>query len=99
MYYPYAEHGSWWFSTPLAVGIGFFVILIVLWSLAWKGWALWKAARLGHRGWFIALLLINTAGILDILYIYIFSKSKPKKLEHNHDQTPMVVPPKDEATS
>ena len=49
-------------------------ILLLAWSLAWKGMALWKAARSGQKAWFVALLLLNTAGILEILYIYIFSK-------------------------
>ncbi|OGN02805.1 MAG: hypothetical protein A3G02_02060 [Candidatus Yanofskybacteria bacterium RIFCSPLOWO2_12_FULL_44_13b] len=53
---------------------GLFIAIIAIWSLVWKGMALWKAARLGHKGWFVALLIINTAGILDILYIYVFSK-------------------------
>lgn len=94
------KNPEWWFSSPLIVGFGFFVILLAIWSIVWKGRAMWKAARLGHLGWFIALLLINTAGILDILYIYVFSKPKtssgPKPLDmpsHHHDQTPMVTPP------
>ena len=62
----------------LAVGIGLFLAALIVWSLVWKGLALWKAARLGHKGWFVALLLLNTAGILDILYLYVFSrKAKP----------------------
>ncbi len=91
---------EWWFSSPLIVGWGIFVVLVALWSIYWKGRSLWKAARLGHLGWFIALLLINTAGILDILYIYIFSKPKmpsPGKSSemppHRHDQTPAVSTP------
>ncbi len=60
-----------------AFGLGMFLMLpLLVWSLAWKGVALWKAAREGSRGWFVALLLINTLGILDILYIYVFSKKK-----------------------
>jgi len=51
--------------------------LLFLWVIFWKGLALWKAARLGHKGWFVALLIINTAGILDILYIYFFSRKDP----------------------
>jgi len=36
------------------------------------------AARKGEKIWFVALLVINTLGILEILYIYVFSeKSKP----------------------
>lgn len=77
-------NSSWWFSSPLFVGFGIFVALLAIWSLYWKGRALWKAARLGHLGWFIALLIINTAGILEILYIYIFSKPKGERGSH-HD--------------
>ncbi|OHA46471.1 MAG: hypothetical protein A3A80_04260 [Candidatus Terrybacteria bacterium RIFCSPLOWO2_01_FULL_44_24] len=53
---------------------GLIVALLIIWSLIWKGMALWKAARSGQKAWFVALLLLNTAGILEILYIYIFSK-------------------------
>ncbi|MFZ2621495.1 MAG: DUF5652 family protein [Minisyncoccia bacterium] len=45
------------------------MILITLWSIPWKGMALWKAAQLSHKKWFIILLLVNTLGILDIYYI------------------------------
>ena len=45
-------------------------VLALLWSLPWKGIALWKAAQLSHKKWFVALLVINTFGILDIIYIY-----------------------------
>ena len=55
------------------------IILLVLWSLFWKGWALWRAARKNERAWFIVLLVINSVGILDIAYIFFFSKSKPAK--------------------
>lgn len=49
-------------------------LVLVLWSLPWKGVALWKAAKLNQKWWFVALLVINTVGILEILYIYVFSK-------------------------
>lgn len=52
--------------------------LIILWTLPWKGVALWRAARLSQKGWFIALLIINTLAILEILYIFIFSKKSTK---------------------
>jgi len=50
------------------------ILLLVIWSIFWKGWALWRAAQRGQKYWFIALLIINTLGILEILYIFIFSK-------------------------
>ncbi|MEK7607216.1 MAG: DUF5652 family protein [Patescibacteria group bacterium] len=48
--------------------------VLTLWAIPWKGVALWKAARLGQKWWFVALLIVNTAGILEILYIFVFSK-------------------------
>lgn len=52
------------------------IILISLWSIPWKGVALWKAARNQDKVWFIVLLLFNTVAVLEILYIFIFSKKK-----------------------
>ena len=54
------------------------LILITLWTLPWKGIALWKAARNKDLTWFIILLLLNTLAILEILYIFVFSKKKEK---------------------
>ena len=52
---------------------------VAIWSLPWKGYALWLAARKNKKAWFIALLVLNTLAILDILYIFVFSKKeKPK---------------------
>ncbi len=59
-----------------------FAILIIstlLWTIPWKGVALWKAARKGDKCWFIVLLLVNTLALLEILYIFVFSKEKNEK--------------------
>ncbi|OGF62848.1 hypothetical protein A2662_02805 [Candidatus Giovannonibacteria bacterium RIFCSPHIGHO2_01_FULL_45_33] len=61
--------------------IGLFVLALIVWTIYWKGRALWHAARKGDLYWFIALLLINTAGILEILYIFRFSKKSLPKAE------------------
>ncbi len=50
------------------------LLAMLAWTMPWKGVALWKAARNQHKYWFIALLVVNTVGILEILYIFIFSK-------------------------
>jgi hypothetical protein len=52
------------------------VLLIALWTLPWKGVALWKAVKNSHKWWFIVLLVVNTLGILEILYIFVFGKRK-----------------------
>jgi hypothetical protein len=52
-----------------------FVILLI-WETVWKGIALWKAAKETQKYWFIAILILNTVGILPILYIFVFKKGK-----------------------
>lgn len=56
-------------STPIIVGIA-------IWTIAWKGFALWRAAGNKDKGWFIAILILNTLGILEMLYLFAFSKEK-----------------------
>jgi hypothetical protein len=51
------------------LGVG---IIFTLWSLFWKGMALWHASKNKQPIWFIALLIIHTAGILDIVYLVFF---------------------------
>ena len=52
------------------------ISLAVVWSMAWKGVALWRAGRNKHLVWFIVLFIINTLGILPIIYIFAFSRKK-----------------------
>ncbi|OYV62928.1 MAG: hypothetical protein B7X03_03765 [Parcubacteria group bacterium 21-58-10] len=48
------------------------LIVILLWTIVLKGYALWYAARGSQKWWFIALLVINTVGILEIVYLIWF---------------------------
>lgn len=54
-------------------------IALFAWVVVWKGLALWKAARQDKRWWFAALLVVNTLGILEILYLYVFSQDSDLK--------------------
>ena len=56
------------------------LLLLIAWMLPWKGFALWKAARREEKVWFIILLLVNTLAILEILYIFFFSRKLGEKL-------------------
>jgi len=58
-------------SNNFAIAI---IFIITIWSLAWKGFALWKSAMKKNKVWFVILLIVNTIGILEILYIYVFSE-------------------------
>lgn len=50
------------------------IVIATTWSLIWKGFALWRAAERKSVPWFIVLLVVNTLGILEILYLFLFSK-------------------------
>jgi len=69
-----------WGIAPLVAVIGVTALLAVLiiWTIVWKGLALWKAARVGSKWWFIILLVVNTAGLLEILYYFFLDKKKGK---------------------
>lgn len=57
---------------------GFFLFPLfvpaLIWSVIWKGLALYRAARNGQKAWFCILLVVNTMGILEIVYLLFFSK-------------------------
>ena len=50
--------------------------VLAVWELAWKGVGLWHTARNRHLGWFIAIMVLNTAGILPIIYFVFFRQKK-----------------------
>jgi len=56
------------------------IALITIWTLPWKGVALWKSAKNGQLVWFIALLVLNTLAILEIVYLAFFQKKVSKKV-------------------
>ena len=65
--------GAW---TDAVSFSGIIIGIMFIWALVWKGLALWRAARNKHKVWFIVLLIVNTLGILEILYLFIWGKQK-----------------------
>jgi len=75
-------------------GFGIFGSVLFLIAAAWilfvvvlKGYALWHSAKRGQVWWFIALLVFNTLGILELIYIVFLLKKWPGKAEttgHGH---------------
>lgn len=58
---------------PWLLGV---IIIVVIWDAVWKLIALWKAARNNHLSWFIYIAILNTAGILPIIYILMYRKKE-----------------------
>jgi len=62
-------HSMLWWLIPV-------IIVLAIWDTVWKLIAMWKAAQNKHLAWFICIFLINTIGILPIIYI-LLNKEKP----------------------
>ena len=60
---------EWAEANPLLIA------LAMMWALVWKGFALWKSAELRQKYWFIAILVVNTFGILEIIYLFLVAKN------------------------
>lgn len=60
------------------------ILLAIIWTIPWKGFALWQSARQNEKWWFIVLLVVNTLGLLEILYIFIFGKKKTLPAAENN---------------
>ena len=60
--------------SPAAFGT--IIAAIVIWSLAWKGMALYRSARASDKVWFVVMLIVNTFGILEIIYLFLINPRK-----------------------
>lgn len=55
------------------------ILVITIWDSVWKLTAAYRAANNQHKYWFVFLLMINSIGILPIIY---FIKHKRRSLNH-----------------
>ena len=63
------------------------LFILIIWTLAWKGTALWMAAKRDQKNWFIALLVLNTIGLLEITYILITRNKEKRPDKPKEDET------------
>ena len=88
LYSPYATG----FTSPYAAGFMLalmpLLLVVALWTIVLKGFALWHAARNGQKKWFIALLVVNTLGILEIVYLIWFRPTTSGTIHHAHAAHP-----------
>lgn len=54
--------------------------MAIAWDLAWKGVALWRASRNSHSRWFVALLVLNSAGVLPMVYLWLCRRRNERGL-------------------
>ncbi|MDP2655165.1 MAG: DUF5652 family protein [bacterium] len=88
----YSPYATGFTSSPFTTGFMFallpFIFIVAIWTIAIKGYALWHASRNNQKWWFIALLVINTLGILEIIYLIWYSPKGSNKLNSRVPHTP-----------
>lgn len=62
------------YQTPMFYNL---MIIVMLWDILWKALALWRAARNGNQGWYIFMIILNTVGILPIIYLLTHKSKNP----------------------
>jgi len=66
------------------LGIPFWLIIaMTIWETIWTGFAMWRAAKLGHVVWFALFLLLNILAIPEIIYLAFTKKTVTKKISSN----------------
>ncbi len=75
MWYSYMN-GWGWNMTNYRWG---WVLPLVILDLVLKGIALWRSAQRHEKWWFIALLLVNSVGILPGIYLLTHPEPKSSK--------------------
>lgn len=64
-------------------------VALIIWILAWKGYALWVSARRSHKWWFVAIFILNTFALLEIIYLFTVAKvQKPRRPEGSGSRLP-----------
>lgn len=77
------------FGIGALLGFGIFTFAVIIGLIALKGYALWTASKRDEPMWFVALLVVNTVGILELIYLYFvankFRSANVKSIENNHN--------------
>ena len=72
----FLNDNSWVLHPVLLWIVPAIVWTITIWTLFWKGYAVWIAVKNSQKRWFVALLLINTCGLLEIFYLLKIAKKR-----------------------
>lgn len=67
-------------SVPWIHAFAPYLPFLLLWQVFWKGLALWHSGRRGQLWWFVIILVVNTVGILEIIYLFAIAKLKWSEL-------------------
>jgi hypothetical protein len=63
----------------LVASFTFIFLIIAVIEVVLKGFAMWKAAKKDQKVWFWLILILNTMGILPLIYLIIYRDKKKKQ--------------------
>ena len=61
---------------PFFVDNKILLLILFLWTLPWKAYALWTAVKRNEKVWFVVFIIVNTFGIFEIIYLFWIAKKK-----------------------
>lgn len=56
------------------------LIPLIIWGSTWKIIAMWRAGRNNDLAWFLCIALLNTIGILPIIYLLLQKRNRNKNI-------------------
>lgn len=56
-----------------------FLLIVAIVDVVFRGFAMWRAARMEKKSWFIALLVINSMAILPIIFLLMTNQEYKKR--------------------
>ncbi len=78
-------------SPMFVFGLVIMFITILIFVITLKGYSLWSAAKRDEKWWFIILLVVNTFGILELIYLVFIVKKWNKNIDKTRDQNNILV--------
>lgn len=57
------------------------IIILLAWTLVWKAFGLWHSAKRNNGIMFVIMLLVNSAGIIPIVYLLYLKYGKENEIE------------------
>ncbi len=59
---------------PFLINVSPIILILTIWAIPWKVYAVWTAAQRKEKAWFVSLIILNTFAILEIYYIFWIAK-------------------------
>lgn len=80
------------YITIISIAIG----VAVLFDFILKGVSLWHAGKNKQKGWFVALLIINSVGLLPIIYLLFFKADRVASRKARKDKKKVLKKEKED---